>query len=331
MQSTLTNMPVPSRDPLSHMTIHRYRVEPRDVGVAGFVDGGTLLEWIHRAAHATATRWSGRRCVAASLGNFHLNRPIGVGEFIEVHACLVYTGRSSLHILVNVYFGGPAGDAATQTSQCPLIFVAVDDVGRPVSVPPWTPNSMLELQRQRQARVRIRMRRRIEEAIATQSYTVDGAAYHATKHILVSRAEASRNGIVNGGRVMRWIDETANVCGTGWSGVPGLTSYVAAIRFCSQIGIGDRIDVAARLVHTGPRSIHVGVRVVVTDVVSGGTHVAAEGLIVVVSLDERGSARPVPKWTPKSDEDVRLDRHARHLVELRQFFEPHSTATALAR
>jgi acyl-CoA hydrolase len=128
---------------------------------------------------------------------------------------------------------------------------------------------------------------------------------------------------------MRWIDDAANVCGADWSGVPGLTSYVAAVRFCSPIGIGERIILAARLIHTGRRSVHIGVQVAVTDVVSGGTHAAAEGLLVVVSLNEHGDARPVRKWAPSRDEDVRLDQHARHLVELRQFFEPYSAATGV--
>ena len=337
MQSTLTDnvaehhRPVSSRDPLSHTTIHRHRVEARDVGAAGFVDGGTLLEWIHRAAHATATRWTGRCCVAVSLGNFHLNRPIAVGDVIDLHACLAYTGRSSMHVLVTVFSASPASAAAGQTSQCPVVFVAVDDLGKPVAVRPWTPESMLELQRHRQARVRARTRRRIEDAIAAQNYTGNGSASHAEKHIRVSRADVNRHGIVPGGRVMRWMDEVVNACAVDWSGVPGLTSYIAAIRFCSLIGIGDRMDVVARLVHAGPRSIHIGVRVVVADVVRGSTHTAAEGLIVVVSLDEHGNARPVRKWTPGSEEGVLLDCHAQHLVELRQFFEPYSTATEFVR
>ena len=115
MRSILTDNPAEpriaagARDPLSHMTIHRYRVQAVHLGVVGSVDGGTLLEWIHRAAHATAARWSGRCCVAASVSNFHLDRPIRVGELVEVHACLVYTRRSSMHILVTVYSGDPAG------------------------------------------------------------------------------------------------------------------------------------------------------------------------------------------------------------------------------
>ena len=44
----------------SHETIHRFRVRPVDVGIDGFVDGGTLLEWIDKAAYATAVQWCGR-------------------------------------------------------------------------------------------------------------------------------------------------------------------------------------------------------------------------------------------------------------------------------
>jgi acyl-CoA hydrolase len=321
--------PMSSPNPVSHTTIRHVRVEPSDVGVLGFVDGGTLFEGIHDAGHATATRWSGRRCVAASLGNFHLDRPICVGELVEVRADLVHTGSSSLHVLVTVYTAHPAGTSG-QTSQCPVVFVAVDDAGNPVPVSPWTPVTMLELQRQRQARHRIRMRQRIDNAIATQSGTAEGVAPCTTERFVVSQADVDRGEAVSGGRIMRWIDDAANTCGANWSAVPGLTSYVAAIRFRMPIVLGDQIEVSARLMHTGPRSMHIRVQVTLSDMVGGPTSLAAEGLIVVVTLDERGNARPVPKWTPLCDEDHQLGQLAQHMVELRQFFEPYSTATAIS-
>ena len=333
MRSTLTEalaegqVPVGSRDPLSHMTIHRYRVQPIHLGVVGSVDGCTLLEWIHRAAHATAARWTGRCCVAASVSNFHLDRPIRVGELVEVHACLVYTRRSSVHILVTVYSGDPAGAGTVQSAQCPIVFVAVDDVDEPVAVPPWTPVTMLELQREHQARVRIRTRQQIEDAIAAEVYTAAGTAPRITRHILASRTDVHRDGAVHGGRVIRWIDEAANACAADWSGVPGLTSYVAAIRFRRAVAFGDRLEVSARIVHTRPRSVHIGVRVTTSDMVTGAVHIAAEGLVVVASLDEQGGARRVPQWAPGSEEDIRLDRHAAHLVELRGRFEPYPTSS----
>jgi 4-hydroxybenzoyl-CoA thioesterase len=186
---------------------------------------------------------------------------------------------------------------------------------------------MLELQREHQARVRIRTRKRVEDAIAAEVYTAAGTAPRTTRHFLVSRADVHRDGAVHGGRVMRWIDEAANACAASWTGVPGLTSYVAAICFRRAVAVGDRLEVSARIVHTGPRSVHIGVRATTSDMVTGVVHIAAEGLVVVASLDEHGRARHVPQWAPGSDEDIRLDRHARHLLELRRFFEPYPAST----
>ena len=115
--------------PRSHETIHRFVVQPADVGIVGFVDGGKLLEWIDEAAYAAAAQWSGRYCVTASVGNFHLDRPISVGELVEVHASLVYTGRSSMHILVTVHSSDPTRAKALQTSQCQS-FSSPSKIGR---------------------------------------------------------------------------------------------------------------------------------------------------------------------------------------------------------
>jgi 4-hydroxybenzoyl-CoA thioesterase len=312
----------------SHEAIHRFRVKPADVGIVGLVDGGALLEWIDTAAYAAATRWSGCYCVAASVGNIHLDRPIRVGELVQVRASLVYTGRCSMHILVTVCSSDPTRANAVQTSQCSIIFVAVDDSGRPVEVPRWTPVTMLELQRHRQARVRIRMRKRIEGAMAAESYTAQGTAPRATLRFLAAPTDVNWDGRVRAGRVMRWIDEAAYVCGADWTGAQVITSYIAGIRFYRPIPIGDVIEVTARIIHTGPRSIHTSIHVTTTDTHDGQPCLVAHGLVVVVSLDERGEARPVPQWEPDSDEGHRLDQHARHLIELRQLIEPFSTAAA---
>jgi len=299
---------------------------PTDVGIDGFVDGGTLLEWIDDAAFTTATHWSGRDCVTASVGNFHLDRPIGVGELVELHASLVYTGRSSMHILITVRSSGPTGAKTVQTSQCPIIFVAVDDTGVPVEVPSWTPVTMLDLQRHRQARVRISMRTRIDGAMDAQSYTVAGTAPRASVRVHVGTTDANRHGSVPAGRVMRWIDDAAYVCGADWTDAQVITSYVAGLRFYRPIAVGEVIDATARLIHTGPRSVHTSIQVTSTH--GGHPQLVAQGLVVVVSLDERGAARPVPRWSPATDEDRRLDLHARNLIGLRLFIEPFTTVFA---
>lgn len=309
----------------SHETVHRFHVRPADVGIVGVVDGGTLLEWIDRAAYVTATQWSGRHCVTASVGNIHLDRAIGVGELVEVRATLAYTGRSSMHILVTVCSSDPTGAKAVQTLQCSIVLIAVDGDGNIVAVPEWTPVTMLELQRHRQARMRVPMRRRIEAAMAAERYTAAGTAPRATRRFVTALTDTDRSGQVTGGRMMRWIDDAANACGAEWMGAQSVTSYIAGIRCHRPVSAGDVVDVTARIIHTGPRSVHLSVYVTRT----GEPALVAQGLVVVVALDERGDARAVPKWQPESDEDRRLARHARHLIELRQFIEPFTTAIAV--
>ncbi len=249
----------------SHETIHRFHVTPADVGIVGFVDGGTLLEWIDKAGYATATQWCDSHCVAASVGNLHLDRPISVGELVMVHAGLVYTGRSSMHILITVHSSDPTQAKSGQTSQCAIVFVAVDDTGNPVEVPQWTPVTMLELQRHRQARVRIRIRKRIEGAMSAQSYTAQGTAPYATRCFPAAPTDVNSDGKARAGRVMRWIDEAACICGAGWTGVDVITSYIAGIRFHRPIVRGEVIDATARIIHTGPRSIHTVVQITTAD------------------------------------------------------------------
>jgi 4-hydroxybenzoyl-CoA thioesterase len=309
-----------------HETIHRFHVESVDVADAGVVDGGTLLEWIDTAAYATAAQWCAGHCVAASIGNLHLNRPIRVGERVELHASLVYTGRSSMHILVTICSSDPARAKAVQTAQCSIIFVAVDAGGHPVEVPRWTPLTMLELQRHRQARVRVRMRGRIEGATEAQRYTDEGTAPRTTLRLRAAAVDANSDGNIRAGRVMRWIDEAAYACGVDWTGAEVITSYIAGIRFHQPVFVGDGIEVSARIIHTGPRSVHASIHVTTTDTLGGRPCLVAHAVGVVVSLGDHGQARPVPKWEPASREDHRLDQHARHLIELRPYIEPFTTA-----
>ncbi|MHC9290990.1 acyl-CoA thioesterase [Mycobacterium sp. LTG2003] len=291
-------------------------MSPDDVGVTGYVDGATLLEWIDSVGCDVATHWSGRVCVAVAVGNVHLDRPIGVGEMVEVQADLVYTAASRMHILMTVCSSDPETARTDQSTQCTVVFEALDDSASPVDVPAWTPVTMLELQRHRQARARMRTRTRIEAEMAAACDIDACPRSRLTRHI--------SPGPVSARLIMRCVDEAACRVGADWSGRPVIAAYIAGIHFCHRATAGGALEVAARVVHTGRRSVHIGISVMVTD--GGQPAVLAHGLAVVVSLDERGRARPVPQWVPASDEDRRCSEHARQLIELRQFIEPFTMA-----
>ncbi len=329
MPKTLTSAaPAPTATGRSEV-VHRFLVKPSDVGIIGSVDGGKLLEWIDKVAYAGAAQWSGHYCVTAYVGNIHLDCPIEAGELVELHANLVHTGRTSMHILVTVYSTDPTRVKPVQSAQCLTVFVAVDDHRRGVEVPQWKPATILELQRHRQARARIAVRKDIEAAMSAQRYTAAGTAPSATLRFLAAPSDINWGGKVHGGRTMQWIDEAAYVCGANWAGQQVITSYFGGIRFYRPIVIGHAVEATARLIHTGPRSMHISVHVTACDAHSDQPELAAHGLAVVVALDRDAKARSIRQWVPVSEEDRALDQHARHLIALRALVEGFTPAAAV--
>ena len=297
----------------------RFLAAPTDRGYSGRVDAGRVLEWIDKAGYALAAQWSGRYCVTAYVGNVQFERRVTVGHLIEVTARLIHAGRSSMHIEVLVTSTDPRGGEVHENTRCLVIFVAVDEDGRSVEVPVWTPRSDADEAKQRSAVRRIDLRARIEEAMSAQTYTDAGTAPREVLRFLAAPTDVNWGGKVHGGIVMRWIDEAAHVVATRWTdSAHNVAVYSGGIRFYRPLFIGDLVEVEARLLHTSASSLHIGVHVRSGDPRRGELALTTHCLTVFVSLDDDHHAVPVPRWTPVSDEDRSLDAHAVELVELRE-------------
>ncbi len=122
-------------------TVFRFLAEPTSVNFGGKVHGGALMKWIDETAYACAAVWSSRYCVTVSVGNIRFQRPILVGNLVELKARVVATGRTSMHIHVTVHAGDPKGGVLRQTTDCLVVFVAVDENGNPLPVPPLVPDT----------------------------------------------------------------------------------------------------------------------------------------------------------------------------------------------
>ncbi len=119
----------------------RFLAEPSEVNFGGKVHGGTVMKWIDQAGYTCAVGWSGQYCVTVYVGGIRFSHPIRIGDVVEVHATLIYTGNTSMHIAVDVRAGDPKTRQMQTTTHCIIIFVAVDPAGRPVPVPAWVPQS----------------------------------------------------------------------------------------------------------------------------------------------------------------------------------------------
>ena len=307
----------------------RFLAAPTDAGHDEGVAGGRVLEWIDKAAYACAANWSGRYCVTVYVGDVRFARPVAVGDMVEAHAQLVHTGRSSMHIVVTVSSGHPTGQAPTPATRCLVVFVAVDEDGSTVAVPPWEPRTDEQRTLQDAATARVGVRAEIEKAMAAQHYTDAGTAPRPVLRFLAAPTDVNFGGKVHGGTVMRWIDDAAFVCATGWARGPATVVYVGGFRFYRPLLVGHLVEVEARLLHTGRSSMHVSVHVRSGAPTEQERRFTTHSLLVYVALDADGRPTPVPPWEPATDEDAALDRHAGHLIALRSAVGSGRSVSAL--
>jgi acyl-CoA hydrolase len=122
----------------------RFLAEPQHVNFGGKVHGGQVMKWIDQAGYACASSWSGCYCVTAYVGGVHFDAPILIGELVDVHARVILTGRTSMHIAVEVSARHPQHDESHHTTHCLLVFVALSPEMQPIPVKRFEPSTALE-------------------------------------------------------------------------------------------------------------------------------------------------------------------------------------------
>lgn len=140
----------------------RFLAQPSDVNFGGKVHGGTVMKWIDQAGYACAVGWSGHYCVTIYVGGIRFYKPVLVGSIVETQARLIYTGRTSMHVAVDVSAGDLKDHSLTRTTHCVVVFVAVNDHGNPTAVKPWVPATETELAEHKYAMQLMDMRNHIE-------------------------------------------------------------------------------------------------------------------------------------------------------------------------
>ncbi|WP_249354207.1 acyl-CoA thioesterase [Microbacterium sp. 2FI] len=314
----------------------RFLATPADTAAGGrSVAAGSVMEWIDKAGYACAVGWTGAYCVTAYVGNVRHRRPIPPDSLIEVQARIVHTGRTSMHVVVTVSSAPVSTRAYTPATTCVLIFVAKGTDGLPAPVPAWTPVSRSDRKLADAALDRMAARAEIKRLMLDEEYSDDSAAPRTTLRFLVPPGVVNFGGKAHGGTVMRWIDEAAYACAVGWAGASPLADhaigvYSGGIHFLAPVRIGEVVEVDARIILTGPHSMHVSTRVSTADPRTPTVlTVATQCLSVFVVPGADGVALPVPPWQPILAEDVRLHQHAREIIALREQIVPLAASLTL--
>ena len=119
--------------------------EPTDVNFGGKVHGGIVMKWIDQTAYTCARNWAETYCVTVYVGGIRFLKPISIGEVIKINAYVIYTGNTSINIAVDVYSRNFSQKEFEKKTHCVIVFVSVDENGKPIPVKKWNPRTAKEI------------------------------------------------------------------------------------------------------------------------------------------------------------------------------------------
>ncbi|WP_199566148.1 acyl-CoA thioesterase [Streptomyces corynorhini] len=166
--------PIPGKPTSASRTTLSHIMTGGDTNLLGTVHGGVIMKLVDDAAGAVAGRHSGGPAVTASMDEMVFLVPVRVGDLVHVKAQVNWVGRSSMEIGVRVLAERwNESTPATQVGSAYLVFAAVDEEGRPRSVPPVVPETERDKRRYQEAQIRrthrLARRRAIKELRAKRA------------------------------------------------------------------------------------------------------------------------------------------------------------------
>jgi acyl-CoA hydrolase len=122
-------------------------VMPHMQNVRGDLFGGDLMALVDQAAAVAAIRHAGGPAVTASIERVDFRERIPVGALVTCAATVDYVGNSSMDITVEVYAERVSSGEKRHTHTAHVVFVALDEDGRPRRVPRLIPETAEERER----------------------------------------------------------------------------------------------------------------------------------------------------------------------------------------
>ena len=152
---------IPAPKPISASRIILSQLmHPEHANLLGNVHGGWIMKLVDEAGALTCMRHAQRKVVTVTIDSMDFRQPIRIGDLVILNAEVTYTGRTSMEVTVEVHAENPITGEQTHTNTAYLVYVALDDSGRPTPVPPLLAETEEEKQKLEQAQER--QQRRLE-------------------------------------------------------------------------------------------------------------------------------------------------------------------------
>ena len=111
-------------------------MHPEHANLLGNVHGGWIMKLADEAGAIACMRHAQRRVVTVAIDSMVFRNPIKIGDLVLLSAEVTYTGHTSMEAEVQVQAENPITGERTHTNTAYLVYVALDDEGKPTPVPP---------------------------------------------------------------------------------------------------------------------------------------------------------------------------------------------------
>jgi acyl-CoA hydrolase len=138
-------------------------MNPNHANLLGNVHGGWIMKLVDEAGALAGMRHAQQRVVTVALDQMSFRQPILIGDLVTLTAEVSYAGTTSMEVEVRVTAENPISGMRAHTNTAYLVYVALDERGRPVSVPRLLPETDLERERMEAGRLRQEYRKQQRE------------------------------------------------------------------------------------------------------------------------------------------------------------------------
>jgi len=135
-------------------------MHPEHANNLGNVHGGWIMKLVDEAGALACMRHAQQRVVTVAVDQMTFRHPIRITDLVILTAEVSYVGRTSMEAEVTVVAENPITGERFHTNTAYLVYVALDEAGRPAPVPPLIAEDQFQS-------------RRIEEGAARQRYRLE--------------------------------------------------------------------------------------------------------------------------------------------------------------
>ena len=107
---------------------------PKHTNAYGTIFGGIILSYIDQAGAVEAHRHVPGRLVTVAMREVEFHSPVLVGDLVSYFTETVKIGRTSVTVRVTVEAERGMGVGRVKVTQAEVVYVHVDDAGRPTPV-----------------------------------------------------------------------------------------------------------------------------------------------------------------------------------------------------